>query len=121
VRCIHPCRWLLNLHYNYRKRHPSPLVSHIRCHVPGSTYFPHKGIGVVIGMGVVLGERIHIFPHVMIGLRDYKTKGYPVIEDDVVIYTGAVVAGPIRVGRGAVIGANTVVLRDVSPGEVVHC
>ena len=43
----------------------------------------------------------------------------PVIEDDVQIGAGAKVLGPIRVGRGAVIGANAVVLHDVPPGAVV--
>ena len=34
------------------------------------------------------------------------------------MYTGAKVIGPIVVGRGAVIGANTVVLNDIPPGSV---
>jgi serine O-acetyltransferase len=42
-----------------------------------------------------------------------------VIEDDVVIGCGARVLGPIRIGRGAFIGANSVVLSDVPPGAVV--
>jgi serine O-acetyltransferase len=42
-----------------------------------------------------------------------------VIEDDVMIGVGAKVLGPVRVGRGAVIGANAVVLHDVPPGAVV--
>jgi serine O-acetyltransferase len=35
------------------------------------------------------------------------------------IGVGAKVLGPIRIGRGAVIGANAVVLHDVPPGAVV--
>jgi serine O-acetyltransferase len=48
-----------------------------------------------------------------------KDNGCPVIEDDVVIGCGARVLGPIRIGRGAFIGANSVVLNDVPPGAVV--
>jgi len=42
----------------------------------------------------------------------------PVIEDDVEIGAGACVLGPIRIGRGARIGANAVVLSDVPPGAI---
>jgi serine O-acetyltransferase len=43
----------------------------------------------------------------------------PVIEDYVYIGTGAKVLGPIRVGRGATIGANAVVIHEVPPGAAV--
>jgi len=42
-----------------------------------------------------------------------------VIENDVHIGTGARVIGPIRVGAGAQIGANAVVVEDVPPGATV--
>ena len=54
----------------------------------------------------------------MIGGRSHIYE-VPVIEDLVEIGVGAKVLGPIRVGRGAVIGANAVVLHDVPPGAVV--
>lgn len=47
-----------------------------------------------------------------------KDNGCPVIEEDVVIGCGARVLGPIRIGRGAVIGANAVVLTDVPAGAI---
>ena len=40
----------------------------------------------------------------------------PVVEDDVFVGRGAAILGAIRVGKGAVIGANAVVLKDVAPG-----
>jgi serine acetyltransferase len=43
--------------------------------------------------------------------------GVPVIEDNVFIGAGAKVLGRVRVGRGATIGANAVVTRDVPS----HC
>jgi serine O-acetyltransferase len=48
-----------------------------------------------------------------------KDNGCPIIEDDVTVGCGARVLGPIRVGRGATIGANAVVLHDVPPGATV--
>jgi serine O-acetyltransferase len=65
----------------------------------------------------VIGDRVEIGPGVVIGGRS-KIWEVPVIEDDVQIGVGAKVLGPVRVGRGAVIGANAVVLHDV-PAEAV--
>jgi serine O-acetyltransferase len=45
--------------------------------------------------------------------------GLPVIEDDVRIGAGAAILGPVRVGRGALVGANAVVLHDVRPYAIV--
>ncbi|MFP6558000.1 serine O-acetyltransferase [Paraburkholderia sp. B3] len=39
--------------------------------------------------------------------------GAPVILDDVLIGAGACILGPVVVGKGAKIGANSVVLQDV--------
>ena len=61
---------------------------------------------VEIGPGVVIGGRSHIYE-------------VPVIEDHVEIGVGAKVLGPVRVGQGAMVGANAVVLHDVPPGAVV--
>jgi len=66
----------------------------------------------------IIGERVRINPGVVIGGRSGH-KPVPVIEDDVEIGVGAKVLGPVRVGRGAVVGANAVVLHDVPPGAVV--
>lgn len=43
----------------------------------------------------------------------------PIIEEGVEIGAGAVIVGRIRVGAGAKVGANAVVVRDVAPGQVV--
>jgi serine O-acetyltransferase len=62
--------------------------------------------------------RAVIGPFVTIGLRAGDIKG-PTIESDVSIGTGAKLIGPIRVGAGAKIGANAVVVDDVAPGTTV--
>ena len=90
----------------------------IKTVIPKSTKLCHKGLGVVIGKGVVLGENCHIYPHVMIGKRSEGVEGYPVIGDNVILYTGSVVVGPIHVGDNVVIGANCFVCRDV-PNDTV--
>jgi serine O-acetyltransferase len=78
--------------------------------------FAHT-VGTVIGGTSKIGARVKFMGNNTVGTA--KDDGCPVIEDDVVVGCGARVLGPIRVGRGAVIGANAVVLHDVPPGAVV--
>jgi serine O-acetyltransferase len=76
---------------------------------PG-VYIAH---GQVVIDGFVEVERgTVIFPWVTIGLRAGDFQG-PTIGRDVHIGTGAKVIGPIKVGAGARIGANSVVVDDV--------
>lgn len=67
---------------------------------------------VQIGAGTVLA------PFVTIGLRAGDFNG-PTLERGVQVGTGAKIIGPVRVGAGAQIGANAVVLHDVDPGDTV--
>lgn len=73
------------------------------------------GENVTISNGVSLGERIHI------DLDDNKDqlKRYPVIEDNVVIYTGVKIVGPVIIGQNSIIGANAVVLDSFPPNSVL--
>lgn len=79
---------------------------------------PHP-TGIVIGIGVTLGNNITIYQGVTLGVKSRRSTTYPFIEDGVVIYSGAVVVGGVRVGQGSVIGANSVVLADVPAGAVI--
>lgn len=84
---------------------------------PG-TVFGYGGIGVVLHRRAVIGANVLISPGVVIGGRSGLV-GVPVIEDDVKIGVGAKILGPVRVGAGAKVGANAVVLHDVAPGDTV--
>lgn len=73
---------------------------------------------VVIDGTVEIGSGVTIGPWVTIGLRAGDYQG-AVIERNVSIGTGAKVIGPVRIGEGATIGANAVVVDDVPPGATV--
>ena len=77
--------------------------------------FTHT-LGTVIGGTSKVGARVKFMGNNTIGSA--KDNGCPVIEDDVVIGCGARVLGPIRIGKGATIGANAVVLTDVPAGAI---
>lgn len=65
-----------------------------------------------------IGPNAWIFQNVTIGGRPGKAGG-PRIGADARIYAGAVIAGPIQLGEGVVVGANAVVARDVPDGGKV--
>ena len=79
----------------------------------------HHGVGLVIGDAVQIGNGFTCFQGVTIGRRSIRKKYReseqiaPIIGNHVIVYTGAVVIGDIRIGDGVVIGANAVVMSDV--------
>ncbi len=77
----------------------------------------YGGLGVVIHRLAIIGKGVSIGPGVVIG-GNYGREGAPVLEDNCMIATGAKVLGSVRIGAGAIIGANAVVLEDVPPGAV---
>lgn len=79
---------------------------------------------------LVIGDRVSIAPRVTVVTSSHPNasrirafapvaRGPVVIEDDAWIGAGAVILPGVRIGRGAVVGANSVVARDVEPLTVV--
>ncbi|HET6520971.1 MAG TPA: serine O-acetyltransferase [Geminicoccaceae bacterium] len=86
----------------------------------GRRLFIDHGMGVVIGETAVIGDDVTLYHQVTLGGVSTKPgKRHPTIEDDVVIGAGAAVLGPITVGRGARVGSNAVVLKDVPAGATM--
>lgn len=79
---------------------------------------PHP-YGIIIHSKSRIGDRVVIMQQVTIGTRDRGVDEAPEIGDDVYVGAGAKVLGGIRVGRGAIIGANAVVTRNVPAGATV--
>lgn len=89
----------------------------------GDPVVVRPGVYIVHGQIVIDGiveiqPGVVISPFVTIGLRGGELLG-PTIERDVSIGTGAKVLGPVRIGQGAQIGANAVVIDDVPPRTTV--
>lgn len=83
----------------------------------GENFFIDHGMGVVIGETAEVGNNVLIYHGVTLGGtgREKSVKRHPTVEDDVIIGAGTKILGPITIGRGAKIGANSVVLKDVPP------
>ena len=86
----------------------------IDCEIGDGTICGHRGIGVVINKNAKIGKNCIIRPHVVIGGAGRRW-GAPVIEDNVSIGVGAKIIGGVHIGKGAIIGANAVVIDDVPP------
>ncbi len=95
----------------------------------GPEFMIDHGTGVVIGATCVIGRHVKIYQGVTLGARSFETddngnpvKGlprHPLVEDNVVIYSNATILGRVTIGKGAVIGGNVWLTRNVLPGEKI--
>ena len=86
----------------------------------GEGLFIDHGSGVVIGETASLGEDVTLYQGVTLGGTGFETgKRHPTVQDNVTIGSGAKLLGPIEIGHGAKIGANSVVVHDVPPNSTV--
>ena len=86
----------------------------------GEGLFIDHGMGVVIGETAEIGENVTMYQGVTLGGTGFATgKRHPTVQDNVTIGSGAKLLGPITIGHGAKIGANSVVIHDVPPNSTV--
>lgn len=80
-----------------------------------SVKFVHP-VGVVVGLGCVIGENCRIYQNVTLGggkIGDAQDNNFPTLDENVVVFAGAVIVGKVKIGKGAIVGANSVVTKDV--------
>ncbi len=123
VRIHRLSHWLWNHGFHFVSR----LSSHIGRWLTGVEIHPAARIGKRLfidhGMSVVIGETSEIGDDVTLyhsvtlgGTSNGGGKRHPTLEDGVIVGSGAQILGPVMVGRGARIGSNAVVLKDVPSG-----
>jgi len=93
----------------------------------GESFFIDHGTGVVIGETCVIGDNVRIYQGVTLGAKSFSldTEGkpikgidrHPIVEDDVIIYSGATILGRVTIGKGSVIGGNVWLTHSVPPGS----
>ncbi len=95
------------------------------CRVRPDVVLWHKGLGTVVHPNTIIGRGVRISHNVTVAAGTWQIgDGVTVtIEDEVVLGVGSVVIAregkPLRLGRGAVVGANATVTRDVPSGARV--
>lgn len=91
---------------------------------PGATigrrFFIDHGAGVVIGETAEIGDDVTLYHGVTLGGVSWnRGKRHPTLGDGVVVGAGAKILGPIEIGEGARVGANSVVISAVPAGQTV--
>lgn len=96
----------------------------------GERFFIDHGTGVVIGETSEIGNNVRLYQGVTLGARSFPldehgrpVKGiprHPIVEDDVIIYSGATILGRVTIGAGSIIGGNVWLTRDVPPGSRIQ-
>jgi serine O-acetyltransferase len=86
----------------------------------GRRFFIDHGMGVVIGETAAVGDDVLMYHGVTLGGKGGgHGKRHPTVGDRVVIGAGSSLLGAIVVGDDVVVGANTVVTKDVPAWSVV--
>jgi serine O-acetyltransferase len=91
----------------------------------GESFFIDHGTGVVIGETTIIGDRVRLYQGVTLGAKSFALDGlgnpikgiprHPIVEDDVIIYSGATVLGRVVIGKRSIVGGNVWITRDVPP------
>jgi serine O-acetyltransferase len=93
----------------------------------GERFFIDHGTGVVVGETARIGANCRMYAGVTLGAKSFPLddkgnpiKGidrHPILEDDVVVYSGATILGRVVIGRGSSIGGNVWLTHGVPPGS----
>jgi serine O-acetyltransferase len=86
----------------------------------GRRFFIDHGMGVVIGETAEIGNDCTLYHGVTLGGTSWNPgKRHPTLRDRVMVGAGAKILGPVTIGHDTQIGANAVVISDVSTGMTV--
>ena len=95
----------------------------------GEGLFIDHGTGIVIGETCIIGNNVRIYQGVTLGAKSFPLdengnplKGmirHPIVEDDVIIYSGSTLLGRIVIGKGSTIGGNVWQTHDVPPHSFI--
>jgi len=87
----------------------------------GPGMFIAHAVGLVVGRGTRLGSRVTLFQGVTFGVKNWhpnEIRSFPTVGDNCFFFAHATVVGGISVGNQCVVGANTVLTRDLPPGAL---
>lgn len=102
--------WARFIAYKTRKKtgidiHPGATI--------GNCVFIDHGMGLVIGETAVVGDHCVLYHGVTLGANTFeKVDRHPKLGNNVIVYAGAKIIGPVHIGDNSIIGANAVVLKD---------
>lgn len=92
----------------------------------GYPFFIDHGTGIVIGETTIIGKNVKIYQGVTLGALSVdkklaQTKRHPTIEDDVIIYSQAVIlGGDTVIGKNSIIGGNAWITQSIPENSIVY-
>ena len=107
-------RWL-----NYRQQIKFNCYISVDAKIGKNIRFAHA-FGIVIGPAVIK-DNVTIFQDVTIGSHGdiSKSKSYPIIGQGSKLFSGCKIIGDVNIGENCLIGANTVINKDVEANAIV--
>ncbi|WIG16365.1 serine O-acetyltransferase [Kocuria rosea] len=84
----------------------------------GSGVLIYHGQGLVVNDRAIIGNRVILRQNTTIGANDGESDA-PVVCDGADLGANVVVLGPISIGEGAVVGAGSVVIKNIQAHEIV--
>ena len=110
----HKCFFLARLN-SQLARHRTGIEIHPGARI-GRRFVIDHGMGIVIGETTEIGDDCLIYHGVTLGgTGKDQGKRHPTLGNNVMVSAGAKVLGPFKVGDGARIAANAVVLTEIPP------
>jgi len=80
-------------------------------------------IGLVIGGGTHIGRNCDVRQNTTFGGNfnkvDKNGRSHPWLEDNVSVGAGAIIIGPVKIGANSIIGANSVVTKNIPENVIV--
>ncbi|MEC4113613.1 serine O-acetyltransferase [Myroides pelagicus] len=92
----------------------------------GSSFCIDHGTGIVIGETCIIGNNVKIYQGVTLGAISVSkdkanTRRHPIIEDNVIIYSGAtILGGETSIGHDTIIGGNVWLTKSVKPNSIIY-
>ena len=84
--------------------------------LPKNLQLPHP-VGIIVHEEATIGKNCTLYQNVTIG-TDLRI-GVPKIGENVTVYAGAVLLGPIEIGSNSIVGPNSVVTKNFSDGSII--
>lgn len=104
--------WKLLRQYAYKESH---IYISNEASARSAVFFPHPH-NIVIGSGVMIGSNCTIYHDVTLGQNHNL---YPKIGDFVILYAGSKIIGDITIEDNVIVGANSVVTKNVAKNTIV--
>jgi serine O-acetyltransferase len=96
------------------------LGTEINCYIPARLFLPHP-YGIIVGSRTILEDDVVLMHQVTLGGKDPHwgsrtlESAFPIIRRGAYVGAGAKILGHVEIGEFAIVGANSVITKNVGP------